>query len=102
MVINALVDRCPDCQVAAGQPHADNCDVERCSVCGDQRLGCNCEGHDKQFARWTGIWPGVAEAAHLGINSNELYESGLAAVLFIKPTPADAGEWFFSISVLST
>lgn len=52
---------CHDCGVEPFQMHKDGCDVERCSVCGGQRLSCSCKGHDKAFARWTGIWPGVAE-----------------------------------------
>jgi len=62
---------CHDCGVKPGQIHKDGCDVERCSVCGGQRLGDECKGHDKAFARWTGIWPGEAEAVFLGVDLNE-------------------------------
>lgn len=53
---------CDDCGAAPGQPHLDGCDVERCSICGGQRLQCECRGHDPLFARWTGFFPGDAEA----------------------------------------
>lgn len=75
---------CHDCGAKPGEIHADNCDVERCSVCGGQRLQCNCEDHDKEFARWTGIWPGAAEADYLGINLNE-FSMKYSDVFFIKP-----------------
>lgn len=76
---------CPDCGVEPGQPHEDGCDVERCSSCGLQRLGCCCDNHDPRFARWTGIWPGDAEADYLGIDLNDLYDNDLYKVFFVKP-----------------
>lgn len=75
---------CPDCAVQPGQQHKDNCDVERCSVCGGQRLICNCNGHDKDFAKWTGIWPGSAEADYLGIDLNQFITNGYSKIFFIK------------------
>jgi hypothetical protein len=40
-----------------GQPHRDNCDSERCSACGSQRLTCVCPDLDSQMTAWTGEWP---------------------------------------------
>lgn len=81
--MNELKD-CHNCGVKPGEVHKENCDVERCSVCGDQRLGCGCEGHDSRFARWTGIWPGFAEAEYLGCDLNE-FAVKYSEVFFKKP-----------------
>ena len=75
---------CHDCGAKPGEIHQDGCDTERCSVCGGQYLQCNCEGHDKAFARWTGIWPGSAEAIFLEYDLNKFYEL-YARLFFIKP-----------------
>jgi hypothetical protein len=79
-------ENCPDCGVKPGEKHLDNCDVERCSVCGFQYLMCSCQKHDKSCARWIGFWPGELEAKALGISLNKLYESGIYKTIFIKPT----------------
>ncbi len=50
---------CHDCGASVGQAHRVGCDVERCSVCLNQRVCCDCKGHDPQASYWTGEWPGA-------------------------------------------
>ena len=73
---------CHDCGVKPGQIHLDGCDTERCSVCGTQLISCGCTKHDKAFARWTGLWPGSAEAEALGLDLNDFCRRGLDKILF--------------------
>ncbi len=80
-----LADRCHDCAALPGEVHSPGCDVERCSVCGGQRLQCDCAGHDPVFARWTGVWPGLVECEELGIDLNEFHRRGLHLKVFVKP-----------------
>jgi hypothetical protein len=48
---------CPDCGTAVGQPHVSECDMERCSSCGWQRILCDCKDHDPRTSAWNGEWP---------------------------------------------
>lgn len=78
---------CHDCGAEPGKVHMPGCDVERCSVCGMQRLMCQdeCDEHDPVFSRWTGLWPGLAESKELGCDLNEFYEKEYYKSFFIKP-----------------
>ena len=75
---------CHDCGSKPGEEHKDGCDTEVCSVCGGQRLLCDCKSHDKKFSKWTGIWPGEAEAQYLGISLNDFYGQGFYKIFLIK------------------
>lgn len=81
-----IITNCPDCGTAPGMPHVPGCDVERCSVCGNQKIQCNHSDHDPLFARWTGIYPGEAEAKYLGMDLNEFVKEGYYRRFFTKPS----------------
>lgn len=83
--VNPKPRNCPDCGVKPGYTHHEGCDVERCSSCGGQRLGCSCGEHDAKFSRWTGWWPGELEARALGLDLNEFYAQGYEDKFFKKP-----------------
>jgi len=64
---------CPDCGVRPGWAHESGCDVERCSVCGLQAIGCEHGAtHDPRQTFWTGYWPGDETCRMLGIDHNDL------------------------------
>jgi hypothetical protein len=52
-----IKEKCPDCGTGIGMPHQNGCDIERCSVCGNQRITCECDGHAPLRSVWTGEWP---------------------------------------------
>jgi len=55
---------CHDCGAMPGILHSEGCDVERCSVCGGQRIACNHNSLTR--LPWKGWWPGVAECEEFG------------------------------------
>ena len=80
-----VLSKCHDCGAKPGETHSAGCDVERCSVCGGQMLMCGCKDHDPFFARWSGLWPGLAESSALGVDLNKFYELGYHKIFFVKP-----------------
>jgi hypothetical protein len=46
----ADVRPCHDCGVIKGEVHVEDCDVERCAGCGEQRFNCDCEPFDDDDA----------------------------------------------------
>jgi hypothetical protein len=69
-------EECPDCGALIGDPHVSGCDVERCSICGLQWIGCEHARrlggprrhleHDPLASVWTGYWPGEVECHDRG------------------------------------
>ena len=36
-------EKCRDCGASYGKYHHPNCDVERCPICGEQLISCECD-----------------------------------------------------------
>ncbi|PWK84491.1 hypothetical protein C8D88_108106 [Lentzea atacamensis] len=63
--LSAPQPRCPDCEVAIGQPHIEGCDVAMCLRTGLQRLSCE-RNHNCGKDIWSGRWPGETDCERLG------------------------------------
>ncbi len=61
-----FIGNCPDCAVEPGNIHYSGCDVEQCSECRGQWIGCGCKSHNPEYVPWTGYWPGTVECFELG------------------------------------
>lgn len=60
-------DRCPSCHTPTGVRHGDDCTVARCLLTGVPRMVCG-EHHHHGADVWTGLEPGVEEAAQYGVD----------------------------------
>lgn len=92
---------CPECGTGIGEPHNTQCDVECCSVCGGQRITCDCEGHDPMASAWTGEWPegssiSLRELAVLSEKeSEEVKESHMRAYRVQTGEDTEADAFYF-------
>tara|TARA_R110002111_G_scaffold100975_1_gene156372 strand:+ start:16433 stop:16927 length:495 start_codon:yes stop_codon:yes gene_type:complete len=50
-------EKCPDCGTALGEPHKNDCDIQRCSECGGQKISCDCATHTPSKSVWNDEWP---------------------------------------------
>lgn len=90
-MVQKALHNCGDCGADPGKIHLEECDVQRCSYCGGQRMCCDCRynddvwKHNPYFARWTGLWPGVAESKFIGIDLNEFHRRDYDKIFFVNP-----------------
>lgn len=91
---------CNDCGAKVGEPHAEGCDVQRCSGCKGQRLSCYCgqdgepDCHDPNLSKWTGYWPGVVECVEQGLFSKLVPGQGWQPTTIDDPEAvADLNRW---------
>jgi hypothetical protein len=52
-----MMNKCPSCGCGYERKHKKGCAVERCSMCGSQRILCGCPTHDPKKTKWLGVLP---------------------------------------------
>ena len=83
-------ETCSDCGIGIGMPHQNECDIERCSACGCQRISCGCATHDPSKSIWTGEWPEQFNEEELALR--EIEELNGASQNVITP-PTEESEF---------
>jgi len=59
--VKGATQSCHDCGVKPGEIHELGCDVDICTICHKQVMGCEHQIPGK----WDGLWPGTAQCKEL-------------------------------------
>ena len=90
---------CPNCGVTIGQIHINECDIERCIVCGGQRICCSCTYHDPLLSAWTGCYPlkknvelskQLARDKRIRVKQNECWYNAFKTIYYCREYERDA------------